>query len=43
MKESGMSTLGAIKKDVAVEEIEKEVRTIIEGYRGKIKPILQHY
>jgi hypothetical protein len=40
MKESGMKTLGELKKDSSVEDIEKEVRSIIESYRAKFKLIL---
>jgi hypothetical protein len=40
MKDSGMKALGELKKDVPVEEVEKEVRTIIENYRAKSKAIM---
>lgn len=43
MKESGIKAMREMKKEESLENIEKEVRTVIENYRGKSKPILEYY
>lgn len=43
MKESGVKALSESKKDASAEDIEKEVRGVIDNYRDKSKPVLQFY
>ena len=43
MRDSGVRTLKERKKEESEENIEKEVRTIIEDYRNKIKPVTDYY
>lgn len=43
MKDSGVKALKERKKEESQENIEKEVRTIIEEYRNTIKPVLSYY
>lgn len=43
MKDICVKTLKERRKDESEENIEKQVRTIIEEYRNKIKPVLDYY
>jgi hypothetical protein len=43
MKDSGIKTLKERKKEETEENIEKEVRTVIEFHQAKINPVLAYY
>lgn len=43
MKTSGVSTLKERRKEESEENIEKEVRGIIEEYRNKMRKVTEHY